>query len=181
MKKRRIYWIIGLAALFLLAAGCKSEKDEPIYGGPDTGPAYGDLFLDASIGDASTLIPPLAMDASSASIIGLVYNGLVKYDGDLNLVGDLAESWDISPDGLTITFHLRHGVKWHDGAPFTAKDVLFTYQVMVDPKTPTAYSGDYLQVKRLRPRTTIPSGSPIPSPSPPPWAPGAWPSCLSTC
>ena len=63
-------------------------------------------------------------------------------------MGDLAESWEISPDGLTITFQLRHGVKWHDGAPFTAKDVLFTYQVMVDPKTPTAYSGNYLQVKK---------------------------------
>ena len=72
----------------------------------------------------------------------------MKYDGNLNLVGDLAESWEISPDGLTITFKLRHGVKWHDGAPFTAHDVLFTYQVMVDPKTPTAYSGNYLQVKK---------------------------------
>jgi len=72
----------------------------------------------------------------------------VKYDGDLNLVGDLAESWEVSPDGLTITFKLRRGVKWHDGAACTAQDVLFTYQVMVDPKTPTAYSGDYLQVKK---------------------------------
>lgn len=132
----------------VVLSGCKSEKEEQRYSGPDTGPAYGDLFIDGSIGDASTLLPPLAMDASSASIIGLVYNGLVKYDGDLNLVGDLAESWDISKDGLTITFHLRHGVKWQDGAPFTAQDVLFTYQVMVDPKTPTAYSGDYLQVKK---------------------------------
>ena len=52
------------------------------------------------------------------------------------------------PHGLTITFQLRHGVKWHDGAPFTAHDVLFTYRVTVDPKTPTAYSGDYLQVKK---------------------------------
>ena len=127
--------------------GCKAQEDEKPYGGPDTGPAYGDLFIDASIGDASTLLPPLAVDAASASINSLVYNGLVKYDGNLNQVGDLAESWDISPDGLTITFHLRHGVKWQDGAPFTAQDVLFTYQVMVDPKTPTAYSGDYLQVK----------------------------------
>jgi peptide/nickel transport system substrate-binding protein len=129
-------------------AGCKAQEEEKTYGGPDTGPAYGDLFIDASIGDASTLLPPLAMDSSSASINGLIYNGLVKYDGNLNLVGDLAESWDISPDGLTITFHLRKGVKWHDGAPFTAQDVLFTYQVMVDPKTPTAYAGDYLQVKK---------------------------------
>ena len=132
----------------LVLSGCNSKKEEQRYRGPDTGPAYGDLFIDGSLGDASTLLPPLAMDASSAGIISLIYNGLVKYDGDLNLVGDLAESWDISKDGLTITFHLRHGVKWQDGAPFTAKDVLFSYQVMVDPKTPTAYSGDYLQVKK---------------------------------
>jgi len=134
--------------LAMVLSGCKSEKAEQSYGGPDTGPAYGDLMIDGSIGDASTLLPPLASDASSAGIISLVYNGLVKYDGDLNLVGDLAESWDISKDGLTITFHLRRGVKWQDGAPFTARDVLFTYRVMVDPKTPTAYSGDYLQVKK---------------------------------
>jgi peptide/nickel transport system substrate-binding protein len=142
-------WLIVLILLIALVAGCKSQKEEEQrYSGPDTGPAYGDLFIDGSIGDASTLLPPLASDSSSASIIGLIYNGLVKYDGDLNQVGDLAESWDISKDGLTITFHLRHGVKWQDGAPFTAKDVLFTYRVMVDPKTPTAYSGDYLQVKK---------------------------------
>jgi peptide/nickel transport system substrate-binding protein len=146
------YWVFSLVLLVLLAAvlaGCNSEKkEEQVYSGPDTGPAYGDLLIDGSIGDASTLLPPLANDAASFSIISLVYNGLIKYDGDLNLVGDLAKSWDISPDGLTITFHLRKGVKWQDGAPFTAKDVLFTYQVMVDPKTPTAYSGDYLQVKK---------------------------------
>ena len=147
MKNWRILLIIGLTAWFLLA-GCKAQEEEKTYGGPDTGPAYGDLFIDASIGDASTLLPPLAVDAASANINSLIYNGLVKYDGNLNLVGDLAESWDISPDGLTITFHLRKGVKWQDGAPFTAQDVLFTYQVMVDPKTPTAYSGDYLQVKK---------------------------------
>jgi peptide/nickel transport system substrate-binding protein len=137
-----------LALLAGLLAGCQPPEAERSYGGPDTGPAYGDLFIDASIGDASTLLPPLASDAASHGIIGLVYNGLVKYDGDLNLVGDLAESWEISKDGLTITFKLRRGVKWHDGAPFTSKDVLFTYRVMVDPKTPTAYSGDYLQVKQ---------------------------------
>jgi peptide/nickel transport system substrate-binding protein len=146
------YWVFSLLLLVLLTvvlAGCNSEKkEEQLYSGPDTGPAYGDLFIDGSIGDASTLLPPLANDAASFSIISLIYNGLVKYDGDLNLVGDLAKSWDISPDGLTITFHLRKGVKWQDGAPFTAKDALFTYQVMVDPKTPTAYSGDYLQVKK---------------------------------
>ncbi|MGA7577969.1 MAG: peptide-binding protein [Desulfobaccales bacterium] len=143
-----LFGCLALVALTLTAAGCKAAKEEKQYGGPDTGPAYGDWFIDGSIGDASTLLPPLATDSASADINGLVYDGLVKYDGDLNLVGALAESWEISPDGLTITFHLRHGVKWQDGAPFTAQDVLFTYQVMVDPKTPTAYSSNYLQVKK---------------------------------
>ena len=100
------------------------------------------------IGDASNLIPLLASDSPSHNIAGLVYNGLVKYDKDMKIIGDLAESWDISAGGLVITFHLRRGVKWHDGQPFTAADVLFTYQVTVDPKTPTAYAGDFMKVKK---------------------------------
>ncbi len=144
-------WFCGfflLAVALLAAMGCGSPQAEKEYGGPDTGPAYGDLLIEASIGDASTLIPPLASDAASHGVAALIYNGLLKYDGDLNLVGDLAESWEISPDGLVITFKLRQGVKWQDGAPFTAHDVMFTYKVMVDPKTPTAYGEDYKQVKK---------------------------------
>lgn len=112
-------------------------------------PATGDSLVEGTIGEASTLIPLLATDSSSHAVAGQVYNGLVKYDKNLNIVGDLAESFDISKDGLTITFHLRRGVKWHDGAPFTSKDVLYTYQVTVDPKTPTAYAEDFKQVKTL--------------------------------
>ena len=108
---------------------------------------YGDSIVVGSIGDASNLIPMLASDATSHQIAGLIYNGLVKYDRDLNLVGDLAESWDISEDGLTITFHLRKGVLWQDGKEFTAEDVLFGYRTIIDPKTPTAYAGDFLEVK----------------------------------
>jgi peptide/nickel transport system substrate-binding protein len=150
LNRRSKWWLLVflLILLVLAALGCKPAEEEKHYGGPDTGPAYGDWFVDASIGDASTLLPPLANDAASFGITGLVYDSLLKYDGDLNLVGQLAKSWEVSKDGLTLTFHLRHGVKWHDGAPFTAQDVLFTYRVMVDPKTPTAYSGDYLQVKK---------------------------------
>jgi peptide/nickel transport system substrate-binding protein len=105
-------------------------------------------MVEGSIGDASNLIPMLSTDSTSHSIGALCYNGLVKYDKDIRIVGDLAESWEVSPDGLVITFHLRKGVKWHDGHPFTAEDVLFTYKVTIDPKTPTAYSGDFLKVKK---------------------------------
>jgi len=110
--------------------------------------AYGDILVEGSIGDASNLIPILSSDSASHGISRLIFNGLVKYDKDINLVGDLARSWDISDDGLVITFHLRDDVTWHDGKPFTAHDVLYTYQVTIDPKTPTAYAGDFLKVSK---------------------------------
>ena len=45
----------------------------------------------------------------------------------MKITGDLAESWDVSVDGLTVIFHLRKGVMWHDGVEFTSDDVVFTY------------------------------------------------------
>lgn len=140
--------VLGLMVLIVSCSG--PDRDEgavAVRGGQDV-PATGDILVEGSIGDASNLIPLLATDSASHSISGLIFNGLVKYDRDLNIVGDLAESWDISKDGLVITFRLRKGVRWHDGQPFTAEDVLFTYRLTIDPKTPTAYAGDFLKVKK---------------------------------
>jgi peptide/nickel transport system substrate-binding protein len=108
--------------------------------------ASGDTIIEGTIGDANTLLPILASDSASSEVNGLVYSGLVRYDKDLKIEGELAESWEISADNLTLTFHLRQGVTWHDGAPFTAEDVLFTYRLYIDPKTPTAYAEQYRQV-----------------------------------
>ena len=140
------YWSVAL--LLLVACAC-SRQDEvlPLSGAPGP-PAYGDTFIEASIGEPSTLLPVLASDSASSDINGLVYNGLLRYDKNLRLEGVLAESWDISDDNLTITFHLRKGVKWHDGAPFTSADVLFTYQMYIDPQVPTSYAEDFKQVAR---------------------------------
>ena len=137
-------------ALVALAAACSQPAPQPKQVGlKDISPAYGDAIVEGTIGEASTLIPVLASDAASLAVAGQIYNGLVKYDKDLNIVGDLAESFDIARDGLTITFHLRRGVKWHDNAPFTARDVLYSYRVVIDPKTPTAYAEDFKQVKSI--------------------------------
>jgi peptide/nickel transport system substrate-binding protein len=110
----------------------------------------GDAYVAGSIGDASILNPILSSDSASNDIVGLVYNGLVKYDKNIQLVGDLARSWDISHGGLVITFHLRKNVRWHDGQPFTADDVLFTYQKLRDPKVHTPYSSDFEDVESVR-------------------------------
>ncbi|HME45148.1 MAG TPA: peptide-binding protein [Syntrophorhabdales bacterium] len=141
---RRI--LLGLLLLLLLSS-CSKKEEIGRYDDPGQ-PAYGDTLVTSSIGEASNLIPLLATDGASHDIAGYVYNGLVKYDKDLKIVGDLAGSWDFSPDKLTITFHLRKNVRWQDGRPFTAHDVLYTYKVTIDPRTPTAYSSDFLMVKK---------------------------------
>ena len=110
---------------------------------------YGDAVVSGSIADARTLIPILASDTASSEICGMLYNGLVKYDKDLNLTGDLAESWEIQEEGLVIVFHLRRDVRWHDGVPFTAADVAFTYRKLIDPAVRTPYSGDFERVQSL--------------------------------
>ncbi len=135
-----------LLLCLLSLVSCRQQEQTPL--GRSAGPpAVGDALVAGTIGEPSTLIPILASDSASSDVAGLVYNGLLRYDKNLKLEGDLAESWDISPDGLTITFHLRKGVKWHDGHDFTANDVLYTYRVTIDPKTPTAYAEDFKQVK----------------------------------
>jgi peptide/nickel transport system substrate-binding protein len=142
-------WVASLVLLLLLlqtACDGGSKVALSVKRGPGI-PAYGDALVVGSIGEPSTLIPLLASDNASHEVAGLIYNGLVRYDKNLNLEGELAESWDVSPDGLTITFHLRKGVKWHDGHPFTSHDVLYTYRVTIDPKTPTAYGDAFKQVK----------------------------------
>ena len=131
----------------VLLAGCQNNNDVVVPAEGDAAkPAYGDTFIEASIGEPSNLLPVLASDSSSSDINGLVYSGMVRYDKNFVLEGDLAKSWDISDDGRTITFHLREGVAWHDGKPLSSADVLFTYQVYVDPKTPTSYAEAYRQV-----------------------------------
>jgi peptide/nickel transport system substrate-binding protein len=139
-----IFFIIVIALW-----GCAQEdQNNAARVSSDTGAAYGDIIVEGSIGDASNLIPLISSDGTSHEIAGMVFNGLVKYDKNVNIIGDLAESWEVSKNGLVITFRLRKGVKWHDGYPFTAEDVLFTYQVTIDPKTPTPYAGDFLKVKK---------------------------------
>jgi len=140
---------VTLCALVLALVACSGTATPPQKAGADAKPAYGDSLVEGTIGEASTLIPVLASDAASHAVAGQVYNGLVKYDKDLKIVGDLAESYTVSADGLTITFRLRNGVKWHDGAPFTSRDVLYTHKVVIDPKTPTAYAEDFKQVKSI--------------------------------
>ncbi|OGP75337.1 MAG: hypothetical protein A2V86_14260 [Deltaproteobacteria bacterium RBG_16_49_23] len=104
----------------------------------------------SSIGDASFLNPILAQDSASSDINSFVFNGLIKYDRDLQgFVGELAESWKVKEgEKPEITFFLRKGVLWHDGKEFTAEDVKFTYDKIMDEKTNTVRRSDYELVEK---------------------------------
>ncbi len=149
MKAKIIILFIIMSFFFLACAKTNnnSPKKGVLWGGT---PAYGDVFVESSIGDASNLIPMLATDGASHEVAANIYNGLVKYDKNFKIIPDLAESWEIKNDGKTIVFHLRKDVVWHDGQPFTARDVMFTYKLIIDPKTPTAYAEKYKEVKSAR-------------------------------
>jgi peptide/nickel transport system substrate-binding protein len=143
----------GVALLLILGALAACNE---VGGTPDTAAepgadraAYGDTLVEALLGDVSSLIPNITSDAPSHEVGGLVYTGLVDRDRDMNIVSELAESWDFTPDCKQLTFKLRDGVKWHDGEPFTADDVIFTYRAMIHPKTPTAYKEDYRAVQSI--------------------------------
>ena len=72
-------------------------------------------------------------DQNSAQIASVISDGLVSYDVAGRYVPMVARSWELTPDGKTLTFHLRDGVKWQDGRPVTSKDVAFTVRKIRDP------------------------------------------------
>lgn len=132
---KKICFILVITSFFSPACFQKTERN------PNS-------FVVSSIGDARRLNPLLANDTASATINDQIFNGLVKYDKNIRLVGDLAERWDVSQDGKTITFHLRKNVTWHDGVQFTAEDCLFTYKKLIDPKVATPYGSSYMDVAK---------------------------------
>jgi peptide/nickel transport system substrate-binding protein len=135
--------------LCFLTACTHDPIPEPALGAGGAAAVNGDAYVEASLGDASRLNPILATDSASGSVNNYLYNGLVKYDKDLVLVGDLAESFEVRRGGLEILFHLRTNVLWHDGVPFTAEDVRFTYEKLRDPAVKTPYGADFESVDRL--------------------------------
>ena len=88
--------------------------------------------MEALVGQATVLNPLFETNESTRDVNRVIYQGLTAVDAQQNVVGVLAKDWSISPDHLTYTVDVRDGVKWADGQPFTADDVLFTFHVLQD-------------------------------------------------
>ena len=135
-----------LAAFFALSACSKS--------GGTSGTGGDELRIALPI-NPTQLNPILSQNTVEGAVDGLIFDELVTLDAQHNQVPDLAETvptlanGGISKDGLTLTYHLRHGVKWHDGVPFTSKDVKFTWQAIMNKRNNVLAQRGYDQVKSV--------------------------------
>ncbi|MFJ6938597.1 ABC transporter substrate-binding protein [Streptomyces sp. NPDC101132] len=117
------------AALIASAAACSA----PGGGGAAAGDRAADSVVVGIANEPETLSPLLGYGKDGNSKI---FDGLLTHDAGMALRPALAAALpEVSPDGLTYTYRLRQGVKFSDGRPFTAKDVVFTYRTILDPKT----------------------------------------------
>ena len=98
--------------------------------------------------DVTTLDPAIGYDWQNWSMIKSLFDGLMDYKpGTTELVPDLAESFEVSADGLTYTFKLRHGVKFHNGRELKAADVKYSLERVVQPETQSPGAGFFDSIK----------------------------------
>jgi peptide/nickel transport system substrate-binding protein len=113
-------------------------------------PAAAQGVIRIAIGTSlGTLDPARATTGEEYIYDNLVFNGLTRLRTDLSLEPDLAESWDYTPDLKSWTFHLRAGVKFHNGRELTAEDVVKTFERILDPATGAAPRSNYEMVERI--------------------------------
>ncbi|MBD5555708.1 MAG: ABC transporter substrate-binding protein [Roseburia sp.] len=137
--KKIISLLMMLTVLFTLTACGNTSTDGP-------GAAAGGTTLVYGSGDYTRINP--AMD-EHCEINLLLFNGLTAHDGDNQIVPGLAEKWEYDEESCTYTFHIRDGIKWHDGEAFTADDVKFTIEAIMDPDNGAENAPNYEDVQEI--------------------------------
>jgi ABC-type transport system substrate-binding protein len=129
------------AAVVALAVASQVSAQEPKRGG-EMVVTYKD--------DVSTLDPAIGYDWQNWSMIKSLFDGLMDYEpGTTDLTTDLAESYEISPDGMTFTFKVRPGVKFHNGREVTAEDIKYSIERVMNPETQSPGAGFFGSLKTI--------------------------------
>jgi peptide/nickel transport system substrate-binding protein len=156
-NKRRMFSVLIILSLFLsvFLAGCSYQN--PTSSGTSSSSkgsssnktnTTSDVIKVGLDVDAGTMDPRLAKDTSAQRVQDLVYDGLIRLDDNLKPVPDLATKWE-TPNPTTYIFTLRKDVKFQDGTPFTASDVKYTYDSILDPKFQAPYASLYEPIKSV--------------------------------
>lgn len=147
-RLRPMLFATALAAALVGAAGAQTAEE----------PRFGGTFISVLPDDPPTLASWISASFLPRMTTPSVVEGLVRYDEALNPIPLLAESWEVSPDGLQFTFNLRKDVKFHDGTPFDADDVVFSVKELWLKHISDArgrWSGVGLQVEKTGDHTVV--------------------------
>ena len=128
-----------------------------IFSKPDTLKPHDDSFLIGSFVEPTIINPILTHSSISAMLKGIIFDGLIKLNEEMEPVPNLALCWENSPDGITWIFHLRRDVKFHDGTELTAEDVKFTFDKINDPSINSPYISIFknFKVVNVKDRYTV--------------------------
>ncbi len=150
--QKRLFGILTAAAIIVAACGGNAASTAPSAGAPSAGAPSADASAPASGGLAAEQIlridlgteppaldPNLAQDSTSIAVLNALHRGLTYLNEDLVASPALAESWDFSTDGKTITFHLRDAT-YSNGDPIVAGDFVYSWKRLVDPRTAAPYA-----------------------------------------
>ncbi|MGG0934765.1 ABC transporter substrate-binding protein [Brevibacillus centrosporus] len=159
MKKKGFCALLSVAFLVTAAlTGCSYKAPESSSSGgtqqqatTEGQPAQTGTADELKIGldvDAGTMDPRLSRDTTAARVTDVVFDGLIRLSDKLEAQPALAEKWE-NPDPTTWVFTLRKGVTFHDGSPFTAEDVKFTYDSLLDPNFKAPYAKLYAPISKV--------------------------------
>ena len=145
MKKKFALLLAAAMVSTTVLSGCGGSKDNNAGAGDAGVVTEEGNNLVVQLGpDPETMDPALNSAIDASNMIIHLFEPLLSMDKDNNVIGGMAETWEVSEDGLTYTFHLREGLKWSDGSDFTAEDFVYTFKRMADPMTAAPYGHDLL-------------------------------------
>jgi len=141
VKSISIPLFLSLFALLILHPLFQSS-----FGEANKVPARGGVYRRPLQFVPKTLDPALSIDTHAVTVIQQIFDGLVQFDKNLNIIPAIARSWKISSDSLTYTFYLREGVRFHNGREVTAKDFVYSFTRIIDPETKSSSSSFFTGV-----------------------------------
>lgn len=146
-----IGWVI-LVAILMVGVGMQLRALDNYY--LDLKPVAGGTYSEGVVGTFTNANPLYATSITDTTVSRLIFAGLLKYDTENRLVGDLAESWKVSADGKSYTVVLRPDLTWQDGKTLNADDVAFTFQTIQNPdaKSPLFNGWQGVKIKVDNPR-----------------------------
>ncbi len=158
MQYKRLLCVINIFTIILsssliLSSNAFAEKkqifDKPLKEERVEQSKFGGRMFYPMLGEPSNLIPRLASDSASSEITEKLYIGLLRYNEDLVLEPYAAQKFEVLDEGKKLRFYLRKDIYWSDGVKLTARDVEYTYKMMLDPKTPTVYRSNYEAISKF--------------------------------